>query len=118
MNIKGILPMYETWRGFCGIAVGDSILLTSSASSSEMHYCHIAPVETYTSTLNSIDHIIIGKGKQPNIGCSNFGVEGFLLFVFCGVVRCSVYVVVPVLPNREAEIPKVSHRRAGAAKYM
>ena len=45
MYIKGILPMYETCRGFCGIAVGDSILLTSS---SEMHYCHIAPVETYT----------------------------------------------------------------------
>ena len=39
----------EKGRGFCGIAVGDSILLTSS---SEMHYCHIVPVETYTSTLS------------------------------------------------------------------
>ena len=48
MNIKGILPMYETCRGFCGIAVGDSILLSSSF---EMHYCHIAPVETSNSTL-------------------------------------------------------------------
>jgi hypothetical protein len=40
--------MYETCRGFCGIAVGDSILLSSSC---EMHYCHIAPVETSNSTL-------------------------------------------------------------------
>ena len=40
--------MYETRRGFCGIAVGDSILLSSSC---EMHYCHIAPVETSNSTL-------------------------------------------------------------------
>jgi hypothetical protein len=48
MNIKGILPMYETCRGFCGIAVGDSILLSSSC---EMHYCLIAPVETSNSTL-------------------------------------------------------------------
>jgi hypothetical protein len=44
------------------------------------------------------------------VGCSNFGVKCFLLFVFCGVVRCSVDVVIPVLPNREAEVPKVSHK--------
>jgi hypothetical protein len=37
-------------------------------------------------------------------------VRVFLLFVFCGVVCCSVYVVIPVLPNRKAEIPEVSHK--------
>ena len=44
-HINGILSTYETCRNFCGIAVGDSIFLSSS---SEMHYGHIAPVETYT----------------------------------------------------------------------
>ena len=45
------------------------------------------------------------------VGCTDFGVEeGFLLFVFCGVVCCSVYVIIPVLPNRKAEIPEVSHK--------
>ena len=44
------------------------------------------------------------------VGCSNFGVEGFLLFVFCCVVRCSVDGVIPVLPNREAEVPEVTHK--------
>ena len=44
------------------------------------------------------------------VDCSDFGVEDFFLFVFCGVVRCSVYVIVSVLPNRDTEIPEVSHK--------
>jgi hypothetical protein len=45
------------------------------------------------------------------VGCSDFGVEDFLLFVFCGVVCCSMYyVVISVLPNHKAEIPEVSHK--------
>ena len=44
------------------------------------------------------------------VGCSDFGVGNFLLFVSCGVGCCSVYVIIFMLPNREAEIPEVSHK--------
>ena len=42
------------------------------------------------------------------VGCSDFGVKDFLLFVFFGVFCCSVFVVISMLPNCKAEISKVS----------
>ena len=44
------------------------------------------------------------------VSCSDFGVKGVLLFFFCGVICCAMDFVIPVFPNREAEIPEVSHK--------
>jgi hypothetical protein len=73
MKLKGILPMYKTCRGFCGIAAGDSILLSSSC---KMHYCHIAPVETYTSTLIKLSTIrMLAVCGREALRCTSYALR-------------------------------------------